>query len=534
MRKRLLASTVILLALLGLIPLAAHAQAGELFVERRVSVSPYGLVYVWDSINNVPAGTNLEVGIPDKIHSSLKNLQVFGATLTGQETREEHTYYILTPTSSQIVMRHVYSGLVILRGDNSYSLISPLSPVIAKIDYSFDMFIDLPSDAQVANPPKGFTLEGATLVQRGVRSTEHPAETLTVSFTSTDLQLITGERVVLTYDLDSNMVIARIKLRNDDSRNLVSVSLNLPEALQVVEVGDYSGTVKHSVSGRTLNVEIYPDRFEVQRGWKYEFSVKARIREGSNITERAPENIRLKTFQPLNATIEDYLVEVILPKTVALASADKFSEIYRDDAGRVVARLQEGLVNPYVTETVVLNVTTGGASPILPQALIIAILAVSAAGFIAYSGAARARGAQAVTTLDQATAQKIIRQLSELRSVLEELDEIAGLRRGEVKQVQMQPSISRLRSKYDALRETLDGIKGGEQVSRLARDVQRGMSEIGETLKMLSRSYGELQRGEISRGSYVKIYRALRGDVRELISALAEAENTFKTLAEKG
>ncbi|MEM4151895.1 MAG: hypothetical protein QW663_04215, partial [Nitrososphaerota archaeon] len=99
---------------------------------------------------------------------------------------------------------------------------------------------------------------------------------------------------------------------------------------------------------------------------------------------------------------------------------------------------------------------------------------------------------------------------------------------------QMQPSMSKLKSRYDSLLEAFGGMKGGEQIMRVKRSLQQDMARVSEALKMLNRSYTELQRGEIGRSSYLKVYKALRGEIREFISRITESEEILKGLTEKG
>ncbi|MEM2951332.1 MAG: hypothetical protein QXZ00_00625, partial [Nitrososphaerota archaeon] len=338
----------------------------------------------------------------------------------------------------------------------------------------------------------------------------------------------------IVYDLDSMLVTIWVKVRNDDYRSITNILLNLPPGLRVVEAGDYSGQIDYGLRGSSVVVNIYPQRFEVQAGWRYEFYVKAMIQESSNLTRLAQNTISLKTFSPLNATIEDFNIEAILPKPLSPASNSYFSEIYRDTPGRVVVRFQKSLVNPYKADTLTFETTSQGVSPIIPQSLVLAILILGAGSFIAYGSVYRAKKAQLEPALDQATAQRLLRGLSELRDILEELDDIAGLRRGDVGKAQMQPSMSKLKSRYDSLLEAFGGMKGGEQIMRVKRSLQQDMARVSEALKMLNRSYTELQRGEIGRSSYLKVYKALRGEIREFISRITESEEILKGLTEKG
>lgn len=502
-------------------------------MERHISFSPYGLVYVSDSLTKLTAGSSFELGIPGSIHPSLKNLDVFGAKLSGQEVRDGQTYYKLVAESEEVVIRHIYSGIVASRGGDSYTVTLPSIPYFTGIDYSSNIFIQLPSGAQVQNTPRGFTLNGTTLVQRAVKPSTPEPQTVSFSFTSTAIQLIVAEKLTLVYDLDSMIVTIWVRVRNEDSRSMTSLSLSLGSGLQAVEAGDYSGRIDYRARGDTVTVDIYPSRFEVQRGWRYEFYVKAKIREESGIVWLSSGTVHLATLQPLNATVENYSVEVILPKAQAPSSPNYFSEIYKDNAGRVVARFSASMTNPYRPEILVFETIPEGTSPAIPQALIIAIMLLGVVGLIAYTNTARVKRQRLPLPLDQTTAQKLIRELAELKDALEELDDVAGLRRRDFRHVQLQPSISRLKSRYDLLLESLGGLKGEEWVNRITRNLQQGMARVNETLKLLSRSYSELQRGEISRDSYLKIYRAFRGDIREFISSISESEDEVRRLMEK-
>jgi len=534
MTNKLTAIILITVSLLAFTPVVTWAQDGDVSVERVISISQYGLVYVQDSLTKAPVGDSFEIGIPAAIHPNLRDLQVVGATIAGQENREGDTYYRLLPTSERVIISYVYSGLISGRADGTYIVTSPSTPFFTGINYSSDIFIQLPADAQVPNIPRGFALNGTILVQRGVKTSTDTPQTISLTFTSTDLRLLTGERLTIVYDLDSMLVTIWVKVRNDDYRSITNILLNLPPGLRVVEAGDYSGQIDYGLRGSSVVVNIYPQRFEVQAGWRYEFYVKAMIQESSNLTRLAQNTISLKTFSPLNATIEDFNIEAILPKPLSPASNSYFSEIYRDTPGRVVVRFQKSLVNPYKADTLTFETTSQGVSPIIPQSLVLAILILGAGSFIAYGSVYRAKKAQLEPALDQATAQRLLRGLSELRDILEELDDIAGLRRGDVGKAQMQPSMSKLKSRYDSLLEAFGGMKGGEQIMRVKRSLQQDMARVSEALKMLNRSYTELQRGEIGRSSYLKVYKALRGEIREFISRITESEEILKGLTEKG
>lgn len=533
MRNILTAMTLTFAALLSLVPAVTWAQGEGVLVERYVSVSPHGLVYVWDSLTKVPIGSSFELGIPGSIYTNLKNLDVYGATLSGQEVRDGQTYYKLLAESGQVVIRHVYSRLVAGGGGDSYTITAPSTPFFTGIDYSSNVFIQLPGGARVQNIPNGFTLNGTTLVQRASKPTTPEPQTVSFSFTSTAVQLIVAEKLSIVYDLDSMTATVWVKVRNEDYRSVTSLSLDLASGLQAIEAGDYSGRIDYRTHGERVTVDIYPSRFEVQSGWRYEFYVKAKIRDPADIATLSGWVVSLKTFLPLNATVENYIVEVILPKAQYPTTADYFAEIYRDNAGRVVARFRDDMTNPYKPEKLVFETTPQGTPPIIPQALILAILFLGVLGFIAYTNTARVKRQKPAPYLDQATAQRLIREFTELRGVLEELDGVASLGKRDIRHAQLQPSISRLKSRYDSLLESLGGVKGEEWVTRITRNLQQGMARVNETLKLLSRSYSELQRGEISRESYLKIYRALRGDIREFISSVSESEDEVRRLLEK-
>ncbi len=532
MKNSLPAIILTFAALSALFPADTWAQGEGVLVERYVSVSPYGLVYVWDSLAKVPPGSSFELGIPGSIYPNLKNLDVNGAILYGRGEKDGHTYYKLVAESEQVTIRHVYSGLVAGRGGDSYTITAPSTPFFTGIDYSSNLFIQLPGGAQVQKIPNGFTLNGTTLVQSAAKPATPEPQTVSFSFTSTAVQLIVAEKLAIVYDLDSMMVTIWVKVRNEDYRSITSLSLNLASGLQAIEVGDYSGRIDYRTRGDAVTVDIYPSRFEVQSGWRYEFYVKARIRD-TDIATLSGGVVSLETFLPLNATIENYNVEVILPKAQSPASTDYFAEIYKDNAGRVVARFKDVMTKPYKPEKLVFETIPQGTPPIIPQALILAILFLGVLGFIAYSHTARVRKQKHGPSLDQVTAQKLMREFKELRDVLEELDNVASIGKRDIRHVQLQPSISRLKSRYDSLLESLGGVKGEEWAARVMKNLQQGMGRVNETLKMLSRSYSELQRGEISRESYLKIYRALRGDIREFISSVSESEDEVRRLLEK-
>ncbi|MEM3120525.1 MAG: hypothetical protein QXZ57_06375, partial [Nitrososphaerota archaeon] len=222
MTNKLTAIILITVSLLAFTPVVTWAQDGDVSVERVISISQYGLVYVQDSLTKAPVGDSFEIGIPAAIHPNLRDLQVVGATIAGQENREGDTYYRLLPTSEQVIIRYVYSGLISGRADGTYIVTSPSTPFFTGINYSSDIFIQLPADAQVPNIPRGFALNGTILVQRGVKTSTDTPQTISLTFTSTDLRLLTGERLTIVYDLDSMLVTIWVKVRNDDYRSITN------------------------------------------------------------------------------------------------------------------------------------------------------------------------------------------------------------------------------------------------------------------------------------------------------------------------
>lgn len=527
-------------ALLLLIPLLlsvtllpAYSQTGEAVVERRTSISEHGLIYVSDKISQISLGNELKIGIPASLHPLMKYFAVDGGVVEGQESAGRYVYYKISPSSDTLVVRQVYAGAIQVRADGSYLATIPSAPMLLNIEYSAEVFIHLPEDAQISNRPQGYSQNGTVLSLKGARPTEGDQPTLSLGFTSTSTQLLTVEKMSITYDLDSKILTVWLRIRNIDSRSLLSVSLNMPDGVRVVEAGDHTGRIGYSLSGSKVTVNIYPERFEVLSGWRYELYVKASIREESNITQLSGNTASLKTFLPINATIESLRIEAVLPKNHAPASTDLFEELYKDAAGRTVVSFLSTNLNPYEPKTLILDIKAEGVPANISQILVVAALILGVFGLISYSGAIPFKGARPRHGIDHSTAQRFLKELSEFRLILEEADEVFGLRRGDMKQIQVQTITSRIRSKYDTIRELLAELKREETALRISRELQNSMGLLGESLKVLGKSLTELQRGEMSRSSYMKIYRAMKGDLREMISAVAESEDAIRSISEK-
>ncbi len=492
-----------------------------------------GLVYVSDKISQIPPGAKFGLGVPLAIHSLLRHISVEGGVIEGEERGERFVFYNISPDGGLLVVKQIFAGVVQSRADGAYIVSAPATPFLQGIQYSADTYIELPADAQLSNTPQGYTLNGTILSLRGSRPTLSDPPTLSFTFTSTTVQLLTIERLSLVYDLDSRILTAWLRIRNTDTRSLQSVTLQVPKGLRVVEAGDHTGQIRYTASGDTVTINIYPERFDVLSGWRYEFYIKALIQGDSDIVQISADTISLRTFQPANASIDSIIVEAVLPKNQAPTSTEKLEELYRDDAGRTVLRFSSRLLNPYDPQTLTIEVRSEGIPANVSQMLIAAILVLGVVGLITYSGAIPRRREKTGRVLEYALSQKLLKEFSELRGVLEEVDELVGLRRGDIKQVQVQAVLSRVRTKHESIRELLGDFKGDEMVQQLLRNLQSNMSQLGETLKVLGKSLTELQRGEMSRSSYLKIYRALRGDLRDAIAAVAESESLIRSISEK-
>jgi hypothetical protein len=126
-----------------------------------------------------------------------------------------------------------------------------------------------------------------------------------------------------------------------------------------------------------------------------------------------------------------------------------------------------------------------------------------------------------------------MKDLAELRGLLEELDEILGLSRGDIKKINIQASVARVRSKFDDVREAPAILGMSERDAKLVRELLSSVEWCGETLKLMQRNFLELQRGELSRASYLKMYRALREDLRGVVARIGETEESLRRLVQR-
>jgi len=533
MGKKLPASLLIA-SLLTLAISTGLAHDGEVTIERVVSVTEYGLVYVDDRIVNAPLGVKVGLSVPAELGASPAYIEVQGGEVVGQEkSREAQYYFLLLSSPGGVLVRQVYKGLVSQVGESSYELRAPGAPLVTGLNYTYELRVVLPQGSQPGRKPEGFIQNGSTLLRRGSGGDAVARQVLDVGFSSTDLRLIAVERLEIAYDLDAEIVTAWLKIRNDDRRGLLSVTLNLPGGLRAVDAGDHSGQLRYRVSGGRVTVDIYPERYELKSGWRYEFYLRASMDKGSGLAAVENGVVRVRSFIPLDAPINVFTINTVLPHTLFPRSADLFTEIYRDPSGRVVARIRDELLNPYRLDAITFEVDSSGMPPIVPQALVLTIIVIwGALGVITYAGATRAVRSGQKTAMTPPS-QRVLRDLMELRAALEEVDTVASLRGGDAKEALIQQAMARLKSKYEALLSDLGSLRGGVQTSRALGLLQRRMSELGESLRILSRSYRDFQRGEMSRAGYLKIYRALRGDIREFIAAISEIEDAVKSLSEK-
>ncbi len=513
----------------------ALGEEKEVNVSRKISVSEGGLLYVWDLMSGLGPGAEIRLGIPDRLHQYLEDIWAEGGVIAdlgpgeGGETR----LYRVEAVSDAVVVRHVYAGAVSAPSPGTYSISAPSTPILEGVEYSASVEIILPEDARVDRPPQGYTLNETKLILTGYTSDQRPQRTVSFSFSSNKIALIKAERAEILYDEEAQMVTAWFRIRSIDARNLQSLSLRFPEGLRVVEAGDNTGKIDSRQSGETVTVNFYPQRYELISGWRYQFYVKALLVEGQEVLSRAGDTLYVRILNPLNATVDELTVKIALPRRGDVKDPESFREVYRDDSGKLIVSLSVPRSSLYRGSTQAVTLEASGLPIRLPQILLAAIMVAAVFGAVTYVRARPAGSKPERVEAVEPAVRRLVRDLGELRTLLEELDGILNLTRGDVKKIQIQPNISRIRSRLDDVMGATKAINLEERSARVVRDLQLSIERSGEALKLVQRNFIELQRGELSRPAYLKIYRSLRTDLRELVTRIGEAEQTLKRLIQK-
>jgi hypothetical protein len=504
-------------------------------VSRKISVSEGGLLYVWDQISGLGPGAELRLGIPDRLHQYLEDIWAEGGVIVdlGLGEAGDTRLYRVEAVSDAVIVRHVYAGAVSAPSAGTYSISAPSTPILEGVEYSASVEIILPEDARVDRPPQGYTLNEARLILTGYTSDQRPQRTVSFSFSSNRIALIKAERAEILYDEEAQMVTAWFRIRSIDARNLQSLSLRLPDGLRVVEAGDNTGQIDSRQSGQTVTVNFYPQRYELLSGWRYRFYVKALLVGGQEILSRAGDTLYVRILNPLNATVDELTVRIALPRGVDVKDPESFREVYRDDAGKLIVSLSVPRSGLYRGYTQAVTLEARGLPIRLPQILLAAFIVAAVVGAVTYVRARPAGTRPERIEAVEPTVRRLVKDLGELRTLLEELDGILNLTRGDVKKIQIQPNVSRIRSRLDDVVETAKAIALDERYARIVRDLQLSRERSGETLKLMQRNFLELQRGELSRPAYLKIYRSLRTDLRGLVTKVGEAEQSLKRLVQK-
>jgi hypothetical protein len=527
---------ILLILLASMLSLSiAGAQPQGAKVSRIISLSDGGVVYVWDKISGLGPGSEIGLGIPTRVHGYLAGLWSEGGDVEGpvQDGGGDTVFYRIRSDSDTLVVRHVYAGLLSAASSGTYSLTSPSTPLLEGVEYTADTQIILPDDATVNQAPQGYTINGTRLIRAGYSSEQDPQRTVSLTFSSNSIALVVAEKVELLYDAEARLVTIWLRIRSIDARNIIEAPLSLPRGVRPLEAGDRVGTLGLRVSGQRATVSFYPERYELLKDWRYEFYLKAAIDGEQDNLRIVGDKVYVKVFLPLNATAENPLVRVTLPRGMDVTHPEAFREIYRDDAGRLVVTLPPQASSPYRVAVAEIAVRPVAPSAPLPQILLTVLLVAAVVGAVTYAGSRPAKAVTPMAELSDASLRKYMKDLAELRGLLEELDEILGLSRGDIKKINIQASVARVRSKFDDVREAPAILGMSERDAKLVRELLSSVERCGETLKLMQRNFLELQRGELSRASYLKMYRALREDLRGVVARIGETEESLRRLVQR-
>jgi len=300
----------LMMILAALAPASSQQQAPH----RVITVSEYGLVYVYDVLPKV--GDSMKISFPKDLVKNLVNYvcledqdpklevgdEVFSITVEPEAGEQVHLLTIFKDVVSWNPVAQVFQLQI------------PLHPRVSDLGRtSFSVEVRLPKDAQLAEVSPGSLNQSSAGTLSGKLSnidlSHGDFQYLSVSFSSDVLKLIDIRSASLSIVLPDRTMSLTLRILQLGGTSTSELTLRLPENLTLIEVRDPLGKLSSSYEPGRLKVRF---RQPLSGGQLTSFTVVLKASEGSQLISSGSGVSRIGLLLPMNSTAWVYEVEVIL------------------------------------------------------------------------------------------------------------------------------------------------------------------------------------------------------------------------------
>jgi len=313
LRERKLAillMTALLIFSAILVPASAQHQAPY----RVITVSEYGLVYVYDVLPRV--GESMRISFPKDLVKNLVNYVCLEDRNPKLEVEEKVFSIVVSPESGeQVHLLTIFKDVVFWNpAAQSFQLQMPLHPSVSGLGRaSLSVEIRLPRDAQLADvSPGSLNQSGAGILSGRLSNIDLSSKDfqyLSVRFSSNTLKLIDIQSARLSISLPDRTVSLTLKILQLGGTSTNELTLRLPEDLTLIEVRDPLGDLSSSYEPGKLVVRL---RQPLSGGEFTSFTVILKASEKSQLISAGSGVSKIDLLLPMNSTAWIYEVEVIL------------------------------------------------------------------------------------------------------------------------------------------------------------------------------------------------------------------------------
>ncbi|HIQ30340.1 MAG TPA: hypothetical protein EYH45_07235 [Candidatus Caldiarchaeum subterraneum] len=523
---------VLVLLLLGSALHASAQEAGFEVISRRVEVYATGVVYVIDSFIPSSSTAVIEESLSEDMAANLVAAYVIGAEAEVNVVNNIDSGKAIvrvTPVEgwrvgSKISLVKVMKNFLVETGTpNTYRLFILPAPRLGSVIENMEFELVAPPNTEIRSDIKG--LEITSYPEKTVASLKlnniNPATadpyifTLTIPRQEFEIILDRVNTEIFVEDAEIGMFV---RVVNVVARTLGRVSFVIPSGAEVISVSDGIRNLGFNVEENNLVVTL---PYEITTGERIGLFIRMRA---ESVVERVDGAIIVYPPALLNATVREYVVEVISPPGDYKGSEPPATSVKREFGPRTVLSytFRETVITPN-TSIRLEGRSVFSLASVTPYlwigAIIFSIVAVTAGKKVA--GKRRTAAPEnALNTLSTV--------VSSLQDAIKECEALLNLLNPRQKTIP-QPKTT-LESRVNNIAKSLRiSPEVKKQASRISREAEQSISrieneaqEISSTLRALTRNYEDFRSGRISQRVYEKIYLTYEKAVSSSLADIRE------------
>ena len=319
--KLLIIALTMILLISAITPLA---QARPMKAKRIVEVNRYGLVYVYDEVPRT--GDLTKISFPREMLAKLVNYRSPEDPNPGLKTDKDVFSIIVHSRSGELVhLVTIFRDVIEWDAVNArFMLRTSLNPILDKKVGEFSIIVKLPSDAKPSqispsyiSEKKGGILSGNT---SRIDLTEKRPQTLSIDFTSKELNLLDITDVDAEYSLPDGFVKLEFRFRNIGGGGVSRISFKLRANCSDIGAEDHLGKLSSSYlhEARSLDVIL---RQRIRVGERGSVSIYFKLPANNPYVKASDNRFRISPILPINMTVRRYHVKLLL-KSMEFISSD--------------------------------------------------------------------------------------------------------------------------------------------------------------------------------------------------------------------